>query len=215
MTGNAMADGAKIFIVDDDASVRMAVKRLLTSAGYDIEAFSSADGFLNRTAHTGPACVILDLAMPEMDGLALQQRLQQRDPSASIVFLSGHGELHSGVQAMKAGAADFLTKPVDEGKLLPAVSAALNSSANRLKRNTKMSAARARLSTLSPREREVMRLVIAGYRNKQIAFELGISEKTVKVHRAHIMEKAGVRSVAQLVTVWHSLEPESREAARR
>lgn len=182
----------KVIVVDDDESVRRSLRRLLTGAGYEVEDFSSAEDFLNRAYGKEPACALLDLAMPGMDGLALQHELVSSKLPLGMVFLSGHGDIPASVAAMKQGAVDFLTKPVDEDALLPAIEAAL------LGAREKFALAN-RFSSLSPREMQVMHLVVNGVLNKQIAAELGIAEITVKVHRAHLMNKTGVRSLAELV----------------
>lgn len=193
---------AVVFIVDDDPSLCKALGRLLDGAGYRAETFASAEEFLRRERVEGPACLLLDLSMPGMDGLALQTHLAGLDWEPSIVFLTGHGQVRTSVQAMKAGAVDFLTKPVDEAVLLSAVSDALERQRARLEQQHEQSHARARLAGLTPREREVAAFVVEGRRNKQIAFELGIAEKTVKVHRGRVMDKTGARSAAELVQLW-------------
>jgi FixJ family two-component response regulator len=182
----------KVIVVDDDASVRRSLRRLLTGAGYEVEVFASAEEFLDRANGEEPACAVLDLAMPGMDGLALQRELVNNKLPLGLVFLSGHGDIPASVAAMKQGAVDFLTKPVDENAFLPAVERALAGARNQV-------ALSSRFSSLSPRELQVMHRVVKGMLNKQIASQLGIAEKTVKVHRAHLMEKTGVRSLAQLV----------------
>ena len=181
-----------VFVIDDDASLRRALERLLRAEGYAVEGFASAEAYLERAHHDGPGCVLLDLALPGIDGLELQARLARDTRALPIVFLSGHADVPSGVHAMKTGAVDFLTKPVEADKLLTAVRAALERRASQID-------TRERFSGLSGREREVMALVVAGLRNKQIAAQLGITEKTVKVHRARVMEKTGATSLAGLV----------------
>jgi FixJ family two-component response regulator len=189
-------------VVDDDASVRRSLARLLATAGYRVETYASGTEFLARSGPDEPVCAVLDLAMPGLDGLALQSSLAGANSNLEIVFLTGHGEIQSSVQAIKAGATDFLTKPVDEADLLRAVSEALERQRVAGCTRRTVDAARARFAALSPREREVLALVVTGLRNKQVAGELGIAEKTVKVHRARLMEKAGVRSLAELVQLW-------------
>jgi RNA polymerase sigma factor (sigma-70 family) len=190
-----------IFLVDDDASVRKALVRLLRSAGHSVEAFASAREFLARAPHDGPGCLVLDLRMPEMTGLELQETLERGGHTLPIVFVSGHGDIPASVKAMKAGAIDFLTKPVDDRQLLAAVEQALARDAAARVDRADREAARTALDRLTPRERQVCMLVTTGMLNKQIAGELSISEKTVKVHRARVMEKVGVGSVAELVRV--------------
>jgi FixJ family two-component response regulator len=182
----------KVLVVDDDESVRRSLRRLLTGAAYEVEVFSSAEDFLDRANGEEPACAVLDLAMPGMDGLALQQELVTNRLPLGLVFLSGHGDIPASVAAMKHGAVDFLTKPVDEKVLLQAIETALLNARNQVALSN-------RFSALSPRELQVMHRVVNGALNKQIAAELGIAEKTVKVHRARVMEKTGVRSLAELV----------------
>lgn len=181
-----------VFVIDDDDSLRRALERLLRAEGYAVEAFASARAYLQRPVHHGRGCLVLDLAMPDVDGLELQARLASEAQALPIVFLSGHADIPASVRAMKAGAVDFLTKPADADALLAAVRAALGRREQQLDTRT-------RLAGLSPREREVMRLVVAGLRNKQIAARLGITEKTVKAHRARVMEKTGATSLADLV----------------
>ncbi|KPK18237.1 MAG: hypothetical protein AMJ67_10965 [Betaproteobacteria bacterium SG8_41] len=181
-----------VFIIDDDDSLRRALERLLSAEGYAVETFASTEAYLARPPHDGLGCLLLDVAMPGIDGLALQARLARDADALPIVFLSGNADIPASVRAMKLGAVDFLTKPADDENLLAAIGAALGRRAAQLQ-------GQARLAALSAREREVMRLVVQGLRNKQIAAQLGITEKTVKVHRAHVMEKTGARSLAELV----------------
>ncbi len=182
----------KVFVVDDDRSVRRSLRRLLTNAGYKVEEFASAEEFLNRADGAEPACAVLDLAMPGMNGLALQQELVRTKLPLGLVFLSGHGDIPASVAAMKQGAVDFLTKPVDEQVLLRAIESAFVGARGQV-------ALIKWLSSLTPREMQVMQHVIKGALNKQIAAELGIAEKTVKAHRAQVMKKTGAGSLANLV----------------
>jgi len=188
-----------VFVVDDEASVRTGLARLLRVAGFAVETFGSAEAFLSRTPHEGIGCIVLDLAMPSLSGLDLQQALAERGRDLPVVFLTGHGDIPASVQAMKQGATDFLTKPVDEAALVQAVEQALATHRTMFSARAAQDALRRRIATLSPREAEVMRLVIAGLLNKQIADRLGVGEKTVKVHRGRVMEKLGAKSVAELV----------------
>ena len=188
-----------VFIVDDDESVRAGLTRILKSARLRTEAFPSAHAYLLRGAYDGPSCLLLDLQMPGLNGLELQETIARRE--TQIVFLTGHGDVSTCARAMKAGAIDFLTKPVDADDLLAAVSCALTRSAELRQERAERTAARARLNRLTPREFEVMQRVIAGMLNKQIADELGAAEKTIKIHRGRVMEKMSVISVAQLVRV--------------
>jgi FixJ family two-component response regulator len=189
--------GSLVCIVDDDESIRRSLLRLFRSAKINAEAFADAPGYLARKRHAGPSCLVLDVHLPGLDGLELQHALADRN--AQIIFITGHGDVPMCAQAMKAGAVDFLTKPVDGDALLGAVGRALERSVVIQQTNAQRSAARARLGTLTPREFEVMQRVISGLMNKQIAAELGAAEKTVKVHRGRVMEKMGVASVAELV----------------
>ena len=190
---------ALVFVIDDDASVRKGVSRLLRSARYKSEAFESASDFLARKQHSGPACLIVDVRMPGLNGIDLQETLIQRRREEQLVFVTGHGDISMCAQAMKAGAADFLPKPFRDDELLQCVERALIRSAEQRRRSTEQNEARRLLDLLTPREFEVMRLVITGLLNKQIAGELGTAEKTVKVHRGRAMQKLRVTSVAELV----------------
>src|SRR6266513_3580318 len=188
-----------VFLIDDDASVRKGVSRLLRSAGYKIEAFASASDFLKREQHSGPACVIVDVRMPGINGMDLQQTLIQHGREEQLVFITGHGDISMCAQAMKAGAVDFLSKPIRSDELLQCVERALMRSAEQRRQSTERNRVQQLLRLLTPREFEVMQLVIRGMVNKQIAGELGRAEKTVKVHRGRMMRKMHVTSVADLV----------------
>ena len=188
-----------VFLIDDDASVRKGVSRLLRSAGYKNEAFGSAADFLTREQHPGPACVIVDVRMPGLNGMDLQTALIQRRREEQLVFITGHGDISMCAQAMKSGAVDSLPKPFRDNELLQCVERALARSAEQRRRGAERAAARRLLDSLTPREFEVMQLVITGMLNKQIADELGTKEKTIKVHRGRVMKKLGVVSVAELV----------------
>jgi FixJ family two-component response regulator len=187
------------FLIDDDASVRKGVSRLLRSAGYKSEAFESASDFLTREQHAGPACVIVDVRMPGLNGMDLQETLIQRRREEQLVFITGHGDISMCAHAMKAGAVDFLSKPFPDDELLQCVERALILSAEQRQRGAERNEARRLLDLLTPREFEVMQLVITGMLNKQIAGQLGTAEKTVKVHRGRMMQKLRVTSVAELV----------------
>ena len=186
-----------VCIVDDDESIRRGLSRLFRSVHQPVEQFASAQEYLNRAPHAGPSCLVLDVRMPGLDGLELQQTLADRQ--IQIVFITGHGDVPMCAEAMKAGAVDFLTKPVDDEELLGAVGRALARSIEIRQSMTGRAAARAKLDALTPREFEVMQRVIAGLLNKQIADDLGAAEKTIKIHRGRVMEKMGVASVADLV----------------
>ena len=192
-------ENALVCIVDDDDSVRRSLARLFRSVRVPAETFASAQSYLDRPLHEGTLCLVLDLCMPGLDGLELQQALANRD--AQIVFLTGHGDVPACAGAMKAGAVDFLTKPVDDERLLAAVQRGLTRSLEVRDVRTRRSSARALLNSLTPREFEVMQRVIAGLLNKQIAADLGTAEKTVKIHRGRVMEKMHVTSVVDLVRV--------------
>jgi FixJ family two-component response regulator len=191
--------GSLVFLVDDDPSVRRGLNRLLLSADHSVEIFSSATDFLAREPHPGPSCLILDIRMPGLNGLDLQQALARQSRDEQIVFITGHADVPTSVHAMKAGAVDFLPKPFDNQELLRAVESALARSAERRQERVGRNALRSKLDELTPREFEVLQFVITGMLNKQIGAELGIAEKTIKVHRGHVMEKLGVKSVAELV----------------
>jgi len=188
-----------VFAIDDDRSVRKGVSRLLRSAGYRNEVFESASDFLAREQHPGPACVIVDVRMPGLNGMDLQETLIQHGREEQLIFITGHGDISMCAQAMKAGAVDFLPKPFRADDLLGCVERALIRSAEQRRRSTEENTARSLLGLLTPRELEVMQLVVAGMLNKQIAGELGTAEKTVKVHRGRAMRKLNVSSVAELV----------------
>ena len=187
-----------VFVVDDDAAIRKAVLRLLRSAGIAAAAFASPSEFLAQHDPTSPGCLVLDIAMPGFNGLQLQTALGEKGSSLPIIFLTGHGNVSKSVQAMKHGAFDFLTKPVKDRDLLTAIRAAIETDAFVRREQAKFSEIRARLDTLTPREREVLEHVVAGKMNKQIAADLGITEATVKMHRARVMAKMKVQSVAEL-----------------
>ena len=193
------SENSLVFLIDDDASVRRGVSRLLRSAGLKNEAFTSASDFLVRDQHPGPACVIVDVRMPGINGMDLQTLLIQRRREEQLVFITGHGNISMCAQAMKAGAIDFLTKPFRANELLECVERALARAAEQRRRVVEKTEARRLLDLLTPREFEVMQLVVTGMLNKQIAVELGTAEKTIKVHRGRVMKKLGIVSVAELV----------------
>jgi FixJ family two-component response regulator len=187
-----------VFVVDDDAAVRKAVSRLLHSAGIAVAVFASAREFLAQYDPDTPGCLVLDIAMPGFNGLQLQTTLGEKGSILPIIFLTGHGDVSKSVQAMKHGAFDFLTKPVRDKDLLPALRAAIEADAFVRRQKAKISEILARLDTLTPRERELLEHVVAGKLNKQIAGDLGITQATVKMHRARVMAKMKVQSVAEL-----------------
>lgn len=188
-----------VYLVDDDAGVLKALSRLLRAEGWSVVGFASAQAFLEALPHDALGCVVLDLAMPGMDGMALHDELLGRRSVLRVVFITGHGDLATGVAAMKTGAVDFLAKPVLDAQLLSAVRTAVERSRVAHAEAAERQELRQRVTTLTPREREVMQLVVAGLLNKQIADSLGTVEKTVKVHRARVMEKMKARSLAELV----------------
>jgi FixJ family two-component response regulator len=188
-----------IFVVDDDPSVLKSLERLLRSAGYAVKTFKSALEFLDFPHPDAPGCLILDVQMPGLSGLELQERLADKEISFPIIFITGHGTVPISVQAMKAGAVEFLQKPFTEIDLLNAVSGAIAKDGHEKQARNELKKLRDCMKTLTPRESEVFKLVVTGMLNKQIAFELGTGEKTVKVHRARIFEKMGAKSLADLV----------------
>ena len=203
---NTASATSSVLIVDDDEDVLRALERLLRQAGFAVETFTSASAFLKRPISDTPSCLILDLKLPDVDGLQLQEAMSQANIQMPIVFVSGRSDVASTASAMRFGAVDFLEKPVDEGKLIDAVSRALDrDSASRLRR-IQMASAREKLARLTPRELEVCRLVARGYLNKQIADELGVSQQTVKIHRGRVMHKLEVGSVAELVRLLSFIE---------
>jgi FixJ family two-component response regulator len=201
-----MSTQASVTVVDDDFLVLRALDRLLRSAGFAVQTFSSAQDFLQHRGETS-GCVVMDLSMPGFSGLELQQALTDAADHRPVVFISGQGSVPSSVEAMKAGAVDFLTKPVDEDKLLAAVRMAVDKERATREHDGARSEITARVATLTMRERQVLEHVVAGKLNKQIAAELGTAEKTIKVHRARMMRKMQVDSLAQLVRAWTVTQP--------
>ena len=188
-----------VFLVDDDAGVLKALSRLLRAKGYNIQSYTSPQEFLARHDATMAGCAVLDVSMPGLDGLELQQALAVEGSPRPVIFITGKGDIPTSVRAMKAGALDFLTKPVSEEDLLAAVGRAEEQDAKSRQDRADVASIQAKLATLTPREREVLTHVVAGRLNKQIAGDLGTVEKTIKVHRSRMLDKLGVRTIADLV----------------
>jgi FixJ family two-component response regulator len=194
-----MSQRTAVAIIDDEASVRKSLARMLQAKGLVALAFPSAQEFLESPQSDVVSCVISDLRMPGLDGLGLQRRLHAKLPHLSMVFITGHGDIPASVSAMKAGAVDFLEKPVKGAALIDAIRRASERSFNLQAINAEIDAMKARYETLTPREREVFSLVAAGLLNKQVAAELGVAEKTIKQHRGHVVDKMAAQSLAELV----------------
>ena len=210
----AQQERALVLIVDDDAEVRAAIIELLESVGLEATGFASTRDLMEADLPDRPGCLVLDVRMPGTSGLDLQQHLASRGDMKPIVFLTGHGDIPMTVQAMKAGAVDFLTKPVRDQTLLDAVTAGIERDTNQRAsaRTTRHYADR--YATLTPREREVMQEVSLGRLNKQVAYDLGISEITVKLHRSSVMKKMQANSIGELIRIWEILPPALREQGR-
>ena len=194
-----------VFVIDDDASVRAALSSLIRSVGLRVEVFASASEFLAAKRTDGPSCLILDVRLPGMSGLNFQAELAKANIVIPIIFITGHGDIPMSVKAMKAGAVEFLTKPFRDQDLLDAIKVALERARSWIESEKAVSELRANFESLSPRETEVMARVTSGLLNKQIAAELGVSEVTVKVHRGHVMQKMGAKSLADLVKMADTL----------
>ena len=190
-----------VFVVDDDVSIRESLELLIHSAGWCAETFSSAAAFLARPRADGPSCLVLDVSLPDLNGLELQQRIANDRFDLPIIFITSYGDVPMTVRAMKAGAVEFLTKPFDDAALLSAIAGAIEQSRTTLGHEAELREVRQRYKSLSPREREVMALVVSGMLNKQVGGELRISEITVKAHRGQVMRKMGAGSLADLVTM--------------
>jgi len=188
-----------VFIVDDDASVCKGLERLIKSIDFKVETFASAEEFIQRKTYRGPSCLVLDVRMPGLSGIDLQKELVKKEISLPIIFITGHGDIPMSVKAMKDGAIDFLPKPFDEKDLLSAIDKAIDRDIQRRKQQAEKVKIQRRINILTPREYQVLRWVITGMLNKQIAYKLGITEKTIKVHRGRVMQKMQVVSVAELV----------------
>ena len=202
-----MTSAPVVYVIDDDASFRKAVSRLLRSAGLEVEALASAGEFLERPATDRPACLVLDVRMPGPSGMDLQSALEETGRDIPIVFMTGHGDVSTSVRAMKKGAVDFLEKPFRAPELLACVARGLARSRQSRAEGAERVVVERRFATLTSRERDVLGLVVTGMLNKQIAGELGIAEKTVKIHRGHAMQKMEAGSVAELVRMVQKLRP--------
>jgi FixJ family two-component response regulator len=199
-------DNAIVFVVDDDPSIRKSLDRLIRSVGLAVETFATAQEFIEHHPQKGPSCLVLDVKMPGINGLELQEKLLSQEYAMPIVFISGHGDIPMTVKAIKKGAVNFLSKPFDEKDLLDAVHEALQRDSKTRAVRHELEEIQHRLESLTPREYEVLTHVITGRLNKQIANSLDISEKTVKVHRGRVMQKMGVDSVAELVRLAEKLD---------
>ena len=210
-----MSAAPLVFVVDDDEAVGRAIQRLLEDRGYAVETFNDPAAFLSRPLRPGASCLVLDLRMPTMSGLEVQQAMHARGWSLPIVFMTGAGDIPTTVQAMRDGAVDFLVKPIDEPRLLAAVARALERDAEEKRLREERAIATAKYARLTSRERQVCACVVRGLLNKQIAGELAMSEKTVKIHRGRVMHKLEVDSVAALVRLVDHLDPATRESDLR
>ncbi len=199
------ADEPIVFVVDDDRAVRESTKNLAESVGFRVQAFTTAQDFLNYRRPDVPACLVLDVRLPGFSGLDLQRELSQKGSPIPIIFITGHGDIPMSVEAMKAGAVEFLTKPVRDQQLLDAIAHAIRRNRAERKQRSELAELRARYESLTARERDVMRLVVKGLLNKQVAAELGMSEVTVKSHRGQVMQKMQADSFADLVRIAEKL----------
>ena len=201
-----MSQAPVVFVVDDDPSIRSSLKFLMSSVGLQVEGFESADALLKRNPPDAPSCLVLDVRLHGLSGLDFQRQLAARNCHMPIIFITGHGDIPMSVRAMKAGAVEFLTKPFRDQDLLDAVRIALEKDHERRERRKEVSDLKERFNSLTPREQEVISMVVSGMLNKQIADQLGTAENTVKVHRSRAMEKMHAQSVAELVKMLGKLE---------
>lgn len=206
-----MAAEVTVFVVDDDEAMRRSLRFLIESVGLAVETYGSGEEFLERSDLTRTGCVVLDVRMSGMSGLDVQQELHRRRVATPVIVITGYGEVTTAVRAMRAGAVDFIEKPFHDQELIDKVQEAIGSDRKRRKRQERQEAARARLATLTPRERDVLDLIVQGKSNKMIAAALGIGEKTVEVHRGHLVHKLDVASLADLVRVTLLARGEPRE----
>jgi FixJ family two-component response regulator len=206
------ASNPAVFVIDDDASVRDSLGALIRSIGLNVQLFASAQEFLRATRPDAPSCLVLDVRLPETSGLDFQRELADANIEIPIVFISGYQDVPVAVRAMKAGAVEFLTKPVRHQELLDAIQLALKRDRDRRREQAEIASLRERLQALTPREREVLPLLVSGLLNKQIAAEIAVSEAAVKVHRGHLMRKMGAKSLAELVRMAEKLGIPSKAA---
>lgn len=198
---------AQIFLVDDDPAVRDSLSLLMESEGYQVSSFADPESFLAACGPDDRGCAVIDLKMPGMDGLALQEEMTRRGLAIPVIFLSGFGDIPTSVKAIKAGAIDFLTKPVSGAELRRSIASALESPPKRVAQSSRYPAVESRLATLTEREQSVMHLAVAGLTNKEIARQLGISHRTVEIHKAHVMRKTGAGTIIDLVRMAGQIAP--------